>query len=198
MIPIDLFLASNSPRRRELLEQVGVRYATVSVEVDESPLAGEAAEALVQRLALAKAEAGLAMRPDGHQEPVLGADTLVVLDNEPLGKPRDRDAALAMLARLSGRSHQVMTAVALVTDNCREVVLQESRVRFREIAAEERAAYWASGEPADKAGSYGIQGHGALFVEYLEGSYSGVMGLPLFETAQLLARFGINLLASER
>lgn len=198
MIPIDLFLASNSPRRRELLEQVGVRYATVSVEVDESPLAGEAAEALVQRLALAKAEAGLAMRPDGHQEPVLGADTLVVLDNEPLGKPRDREAALAMLARLSGRSHQVMTAVALVTGNRREVVLQESRVRFREIAAEERAAYWASGEPADKAGSYGIQGHGALFVEYLEGSYSGVMGLPLFETAQLLARFGINLLASER
>jgi septum formation protein len=185
-----LVLASASPRRRELLIQIGVRHRVLAVDLDESRLPGETLEDFVQRLAMDKALAGWQALPAVARAAVLGADTLVVLDGEPLGKPADRDDALTMLARLSGRSHEVLTAVALVTPEAR-VRLSRSRVTFRATSAAERLAYWDSGEPADKAGGYGIQGLGAIFVAHLEGSYSGVMGLPLFETAELLVEAGI-------
>jgi septum formation protein len=184
-------LASASPRRRELLAQMGVRHRVLAQDLDERRRPGEPLETYVRRLALDKALAGWHALPAVEQGPVLGADTLVVLDGEPLGKPVDREDALNMLARLSGRSHEVLTAVALVTPEPR-VCLQRSRVTFRAIETAERLAYWASGEPADKAGAYAIQGLGAIFVRQLEGSYSGVMGLPLFETAELLAEAGIH------
>ena len=187
-----LVLASASPRRRELLAQIGVPHRVLAVDLDEGRLPGEAVEAFVQRLALDKALAGWHALPAVERGPVLGADTLVVLDGEPLGKPLDRDDALTMLARLSGRSHEVLTAVALVGPGAPQVRLSRSRVTFRATSAAERRAYWDSGEPADKAGAYGIQGLGAIFVANLEGSYSGVMGLPLFETAGLLAEAGIH------
>jgi septum formation protein len=184
---IDIHLASQSPRRRELLAQIGIRHDVIAVEVDETPCAGEAPAEYVLRLALAKARAGHGLRPD---RPVLGADTAVVQDDRILGKPLDRQDAAAMLAQLSGREHRVLTAVALVGDR-EETRLSVSHVRFRPIDAAEAAAYWATGEPADKAGGYAVQGLGALFVESIGGSYSGVMGLPLFETGELLRRAGI-------
>ncbi len=189
-LPPQIALASRSPRRRELLAQIGVRHRVVDVDVDESPRPAEVAAEYVLRLALAKARAGTG-RVAGL--PVLGADTAVVVDDAILGKPADREDAMAMLRRLSAREHRVLTAVALVGD--REATrLSVSHVRFRAIAAGEAAAYWATGEPADKAGAYAIQGLGALFVESLSGSYSGVMGLPLYETAELLRHAGIDLL----
>jgi septum formation protein len=184
---IDIHLASQSPRRRELLAQIGIRHDVIAVEVDETPRAGEAPAEYVLRLALAKARAGHSLHPD---RPVLGADTAVVQDDRILGKPLDRQDAAAMLAQLSGREHRVLTAVALVGDR-EETRLSVSRVRFRPIDAAEAAAYWETGEPADKAGGYAVQGLGALFVESIGGSYSGVMGLPLFETGELLRRAGI-------
>jgi len=184
---IDIHLASQSPRRRELLAQIGIRHDVLEVEVDETPRGGEAPAEYVLRLALAKARAGHRLRPD---RPVLGADTAVVQDDRILGKPLDRQDAAAMLAQLSGREHRVLTAVALVGDR-EETRLSVSRVRFRPIDAAEAAAYWETGEPADKAGGYAVQGLGALFVESIGGSYSGVMGLPLFETGELLRRAGI-------
>ena len=184
---IDIHLASTSPRRRELLAQIGVRHDVVPVVVDETPRPGEAPAEYVLRLALAKARAGHALRGD---RPVLGADTAVVVDDRILGKPLDRDDALGMLARLAGREHRVLTAVAVVGER-EETRLSVSHVRFRPIDAAEAAAYWATGEPADKAGGYAVQGLGAIFVESIAGSYSGVMGLPLFETGELLRRAGI-------
>lgn len=189
-----LYLASNSPRRRELLDQIGVTHRVLRVEVDESALPGEDAAALVQRLALAKAHAGRAALPHEDGRPVLGADTVVVCDQRILGKPRDRTDALAMLAALSGRRHEVLTAVALADQLREQVLLSRSQVNFRAIPTAEAEAYWASGEPADKAGAYAVQGLGAVFISELNGSYSGVMGLPLFETAQLLEEFGIEIL----
>lgn len=189
-----LYLASNSPRRRALLEQIGISYRVLPVAVDESARPGEPAEELAARLALDKARAGRAGLPSGDARPVLGADTLVVCDGHSVGKPRDRDEALAMLTALSGRSHEVLSAVALIDRSEERVALSCSRVSFRRISRAEAVAYWASGEPADKAGGYAIQGLGAVFVADLTGSYSGVMGLPLFETAQLLHEFGIETL----
>ncbi len=191
-----LYLASSSPRRRVLLDQIGVRYRTLPVSVDETRRAGEPAQDYVTRLALAKARCAWRSLPRAAPAPVLGADTVVVLDGEPLGKPGGRAQALAMLARLSGRRHRVMSAVALVEGDREAVRLNVSRVSFRRISAVEREAYWASGEPADKAGAYAIQGRGAVFVRRLEGSYSGVMGLPLFDTAELLREFGIEVCAA--
>lgn len=190
-----IYLASQSPRRRELLAQLGVGFSVLPVEVDESPVGGEPPEALVQRLAVAKAQAGLARVPAEAPAPVLGSDTEVELDGEVLGKPRDEEDAAAMLARLSGRSHRVLSAVALATPQRVAVRVAVSRVWFRETTAEERAAYCATGEPLDKAGAYAIQGLAAAFVPRLEGSYSGVMGLPLFETAELLGAFGVPVLS---
>lgn len=184
-----LYLASGSPRRRELLTQIGVPFTVVSAPIDESPLPDESAPAYVERLARAKAAAGLA-RVEGPAV-VLGADTAVVLDGRILGKPKNREDAMAMLADLSGREHQVLTAVALSDGLHTQSLCVTSKVRFRAISADEAQRYWASGEPVDKAGGYAIQGLGAVFVTGLSGSYSAVVGLPLSETAELLGTFGI-------
>ncbi|TBU92832.1 Maf family protein [Stutzerimonas kirkiae] len=190
-----LFLASASPRRRELLEQIGVAFSLLPVSIDETPLAAERAEDYVLRIAQEKAEAGrlaLRQRQQGAALFVLGADTSVVLDGRILGKPADCDDALAMLRSLSGREHRVLTAVALVGPDACETCLVESRVGFGEISVQQAGRYWDTGEPADKAGGYAIQGAAAVFVEYLHGSYSAVVGLPLYETARLLGRHGIG------
>ena len=186
-----LHLASASPRRRELLAQIGVPFVTLIASIDETALPGEPAERYVERLAREKALAGRAALSDPADAVVLGADTAVVLDGCILGKPADRAECLATLAALSGREHQVLTAVALASAQRIESRVVASRVRFRPLRAGEAEAYWATGEPCDKAGSYGIQGLAAVFVSQLEGSYSAVVGLPLCETAQLLGEFGI-------
>ncbi len=189
-----VYLASLSPRRHELLLQIGIDHEVVGVDVDERRLAGEPPADYVVRLAAAKAGAAAGSRAVArHPLPVLGADTAVVVDGEVLGKPRDRGEALAMLARLSGRTHEVVTGVALATTAGVFTRVSLSRVGFRELDEGEMACYWASGEPADKAGAYGIQGLGAVFVTRIEGSYSGVVGLPLFETAEMLRGAGIRL-----
>ena len=188
-----VYLASKSPRRHELLDQIGVSHAVIAVEMEEAPLPGEAPEDYARRVALDKARAGRAVRPAGAEVPVLAADTLVTLDGRILGKPRDAGEAAAMLRLLSGRTHRVLTAVALI-GTAERLALSESQVSFRTIPDWEARAYWATGEPADKAGGYAIQGLGALFARELRGSYSGVMGLPLYETALLLAEEGILLL----
>lgn len=189
-----LLLASGSPRRRELLTQIGVPFTTLGTDIDETPLKDETPAAYVERLARGKADAGLLQLANDPAYPtacVLGADTAVVLDGRILGKPADEAEALAMLAALSNREHDVLTAVAVVDEQHCETRVVSSRVRFRPISEPEARAYWASGEPCDKAGSYGIQGLGAVFVENLSGSYSAVVGLPLCETAEMLQRFGI-------
>jgi septum formation protein len=189
-----LLLASGSPRRRELLTQIGVPFSLLSADIDETPLTDETPAAYVLRLARGKADAGLlqlANDPAYSTARVLGADTAVVLDGRILGKPADENEALAMLAALSNREHEVLTAIAVVDEQHCETRVVTSRVRFRAISDDEARRYWVSGEPADKAGGYGIQGLGAVFVENLSGSYSAVVGLPLCETAEILQRFGI-------
>lgn len=186
-----LYLASGSPRRRELLAQIGVPFVTLNAAIDESALPAEPAHGYVERLALEKARAGLASLADNTDAVVLGADTAVVLDGQILGKPQTRSEALAMLAALSGREHQVLTAVALASRTRSAVQVVTSRVTFRPLRPGEAEAYWATGEPCDKAGSYGIQGLAAVFVSQLQGSYSAVVGLPLCETAQMLNEFAI-------
>lgn len=186
-----LYLASASPRRKQLLEQLGLHFEVLAADVDETHHPGEAPADYVLRLAKAKAEAAAARLGDPAAR-VLGADTAVVVGGKVLGKPRDRTDALAMLADLSGRSHHVLSAVALWDRGTLSTALDESRVSFRPISPAQAEAYWATGEPRDKAGGYAIQGLGAVFVERLEGSYSGVMGLPLAETAELLRRAGVG------
>jgi septum formation protein len=181
-------LASASPRRRELLDQLGLNFRCQPVDVDETRRRGESPLDFVQRMALEKAQAGLAV---SEGLPALGADTVVVVGDEVLGKPRDRADAVRMLGMLSGRTHDVYTAVALAAGHDVALRLSDSRVGFRILNQAELEAYVATGEPMDKAGAYAIQGLAAAFIDRLEGSYSGVMGLPLFETAQLLAAAGI-------
>jgi septum formation protein len=188
-----IYHASSSPRRRELLEQIGVDYQPLAVDVPEELLAGETPEVFALRLAVAKARAGRALLADDDPVPVLGADTVVVQDERVLGKPRNKVEGLAMLSQLSASTHQVYTAVALMgADGQVASRLSVNNVSFRATSHEERDAYWNTGEPGDKAGGYGIQGKAAVFIERLEGSYSGVMGLPLFETAELLALFDVK------
>lgn len=184
-----LHLASSSPRRRELLEALGVEFTAGGVDVEELRRDGETPEAMVLRLAIEKAQAA----GTGKADLVLTADTAVVLGDAVFGKPDDRDDALRMLAALSGRTHRVMTGVALRSAKHIETALSITEVRFREILPDEALAYWQSGEPADKAGAYAIQGLGGVFVEAIAGSYSGVVGLPVFETAELLRSAGLEL-----
>lgn len=186
-----LYLASGSPRRRELLTQIGVPFLTQIAPIDENALPDEPASAYVERLAREKAQAGLAALSAADDAVVLGADTAVVLEGRILGKPVDRADALATLQALSGRRHDVLTAVALVSAERTLTQVVTSHVTFRALSVAEIEAYWASGEPQDKAGSYGIQGLAAIFVSELQGSYSAVVGLPLCETAALLAEFAI-------
>ena len=186
-----VYLASASPRRRQLLSQIGVNFQVLSVDVDESIAAGEAAERYVLRLAQAKAAAGLTRRIAARHVPVLGADTAVVTGGAILGKPADCTDAQRMLGLLSAGTHEVLTAVALATDGGVLSHLSRSEVTFREITPGDARDYWNTGESRDKAGGYAIQGYGAVFVSGLRGSYSGVMGLPLFETAQLLRAAGV-------
>ena len=193
-----VYLASGSPRRRELLQQIGVSFRVVGMAVDETVLPGETPLAYVSRLAAAKAEAGWERSRDAHPVPVLAADTAVVLDGKILGKPADGQDAESMLGRLSGRTHEVLTAIALRTASGFRSRVSRSEVTFRSIAAAEARAYWETGEPSDKAGAYAIQGRGAIFIADLRGSYSGVMGLPLFETAELLRDAGFVLLGANR
>lgn len=186
-----LYLASSSPRRRELLTQIGLSFHLVSGNIDETPQDAETPAAYVERLARGKALAGLTMLAQRPDVCVLGADTAVVLDGRILGKPVDREDSLAMLRALSGRQHQVLTAVAVADRDRCEVRVVASSVSFRRICEAEAEAYWATGEPQDKAGGYAIQGLAAIFVSRVEGSYSAVVGLPLCETAELLADFSI-------
>ena len=189
-----LYLASGSPRRRELLTQIGVPFSTVSAAIDETPLLNESPVAYVERLAREKALAGreqLRASISHHHFCVLGADTAVVLDDRILGKPVDQADALAMLMGLSGREHEVLTAVAINDAQRCETRVVRSCVTFRAISEDEASRYWASGEPHDKAGGYAIQGLAAVFVANLNGSYSAVVGLPVCETAELLGHFGI-------
>ena len=196
--PLDrgIYLASRSPRRRELLSQIGVRYHLLLFrsrpdsppDVDESVLANEQPDAYVERVARAKVQAGwrLLRLRNLPFAPVLAADTTVALDGQILGKPADRKEAAEMLAALSGRRHDVFTAVALMRDERIDSAVSRSEVQFRQLSPEDIAQYIATGECDDKAGAYAIQGRAARFIMELRGSYSGVMGLPLFETGQLL------------
>ncbi|MCX8958586.1 Maf family protein [Erwinia psidii] len=184
---ISLYLASASPRRRELLTQLGLHFASLSSSIEEVKSPDESAEAYVCRLAREKAQAGLAIAE--HDLPVLGADTIVVLNNDILEKPVDEQAARAMLVKLSGQTHVVMTAVALVDRHQQLDCLVTTEVTFRALTSEDIASYVASGEPMDKAGAYGIQGKGGNFVRKINGSYHAVVGLPLVETVELLEHF---------
>jgi len=188
----DIILASESPRRRELLDLIGVRYGVLAAGVDESVLGDESPEQHVVRLALAKAVAGRERGGDGL--PVLGADTVVLLDEAILGKPRTAAEAADMLRRLAGRAHHVLSAVAVIAcDGTVGQRLNRTSVEFGDIPARWIDQYCRSGEPMDKAGAYAIQGRMAQWVRRIDGSYSGVMGLPLFETAELLRECGVNL-----
>jgi septum formation protein len=190
-VPDFVYLASASPRRRELLRQIGVPFRVITGEVDERLLMDEAPVDYVSRLAAAKAHAGWQRCGEPADASVLAADTAVVLDGLILGKPLDRGDAEHMLGKLSGRTHEVLTAVALRSPAALKTRVSRSLVTFRPIDAAEARAYWDTGEPCDKAGGYAIQGYAAVFVADLQGSYSGVMGLPLFETVELLKSAGL-------
>ena len=195
-----IYLASKSPRRRDLLRQIGVNFDVLTfragergedADVDETPLPGEAVERYVERLALAKAQAGMrrVLWRKLLPHPVLAADTTLEVDGEIVGKPHDAAEAHAILERLSGRRHRVLTAVAMSDGERTRSRLSVSEVAFRRLSEHDIRRYVATGEPFDKAGAYGIQGRAGAFVEHLVGSYSGVMGLPLHDTVVLLRRF---------
>ncbi|HCT5367834.1 TPA: septum formation inhibitor Maf [Citrobacter koseri] len=183
----DVYLASGSPRRQELLAQLGVSFARIVTGIEETRGEGESAQQYVSRLAREKAQAGVAQT--ARDLPVLGADTIVILNGEVLEKPRDAEHAVHMLRKLSGQTHQVMTAVALADGQYVLDCLVVTEVTFRALSDEDIAGYVASGEPMDKAGAYGIQGQGGCFVRKINGSYHAVVGLPLVETYELLSNF---------
>lgn len=200
--PNIIYLASKSPRRRELLKQIGVQFELLlmrelapRIDVDESPRIGESAHAYVERVVKVKAAIALKVLLERKltPRPVLTADTTVTFDGEILGKPEDRDDAVRMLKRLSGETHQVLTAVMITTSDGDFTALTTSFVTFAPIGEEEIRRYVDTGEPMDKAGAYGVQGRAARFIAKLSGSYSGVVGLPLFETTGLLRQAGIQL-----
>ena len=187
---VQIILASASPRRKELLDQIKVTYKVHPVDLDETPLPNETPLDYVQRLAAEKSAACIAQLKT--EIPVLAADTAVILGNVIMGKPKNQADALAMLTQLSGKNHQVYSAISLRgCEHSQAVSITE--VTFRRLTEREMLDYWRSGEPVDKAGSYAIQGMGSMFVESIKGSFSGVVGLPLFETAELLSKQGIEL-----
>ncbi len=183
-----LLLASNSPRRREMLTRLGIEYLLAPAEVDETTATGEPAREAARRLALAKANASAQTHPGWV---VLAADTLVTLDSRVLGKPSDGDEAATMLTELAGREHQVVTGWCLIAEGRRLCGLSETTVRFRALSPQEIVAYLASGEPMDKAGAYAVQGLGAALVEEVRGSYTNVVGLPLSEVMAALLELGV-------
>ena len=190
---MDIHLASSSPRRHEILTAMGLRFTAAGVDIDETRYEGEPVADMVVRLAIAKAAAA---RENLDQSlPIIGADTAVVIGDQVLGKPGSQDEAVQMLASLSGRSHTVLTGVALDYAGVVRTTTSLTQVRFREISPDEAQSYWQSGEPLDKAGAYAVQGVAGIFVEELSGSYSGVVGLPVFETAALLADAGLEVLS---
>ena len=182
-----IYLASASPRRKQLLATLDVDFKQFSVDADETPLESESATELVTRLACLKAQTGVNL---GYTDrPVLGSDTIVVLDGKALGKPLDKQDGIAMLSALSGRTHQVMTAIAIADSSNMACELVTTEVTFKQLSKQEIENYWASGEPQDKAGSYGIQGLAGQFVTNINGSYFSVVGLPLYETKQLIDKY---------
>lgn len=195
-VATQIYLASQSPRRRELLQQIGIKFRVLVPDVNEAPLPREAPADYVERIARIKAEVTwmrvVERRMKRH--PVLAADTAVILGRRILGKPQSDAEATTMLQALSGRTHQVISAVAMVHEGKIKLVRSESAVTFRRLAPGEIAQYVLSGEPQDKAGAYAIQGLATVFISRIDGSYSGVMGLPLFETSRLLKSFGVQVL----
>lgn len=191
-----IYLASQSPRRRELLEQIGIAHKVIKVDIDETPAENETPQEYVVRMAVEKARHAYIQ----HQElPLLAADTSVIFQDRIMGKPVNRQDFLEMMQLLSNQTHQVLTAIAVTGSNNTEsqilkTRLSTSHVTFRNIPEVEATQYWQTGEPRDKAGGYGIQGLGAVFIREIKGSYSGIMGLPLYETADLLAEFGVHTL----
>ncbi|HIL94019.1 MAG TPA: septum formation inhibitor Maf [Cycloclasticus sp.] len=186
-----IILASASPRRAQLLQQIGVKFDIKAVDIDETPLSDESAEDYVRRLAIEKAQAARVFYPNSDVL-IIGSDTSVVVDGEILGKPDDKQHAFAMLRKLSGRTHKVLTAVAMLGQATLSVV-NVNQVTFETLSNDDLEWYWATDEPTGKAGAYAIQGKAAIFITRLEGSFSGVMGLPLYETAQLLKQHGLTL-----
>ena len=182
-----IILASASPRRAELLDQVGITYDIQSVDINEDPMPNESATDLVQRLAIEKSQA-----IKNANKPVIGSDTLGLIGDQLLVKPTDVAHSIKMLSAMSGNWHEILTAVAVTYKDNTSVLLNRNRVLFRQISQDEMIRYWETGEPQDKAGSYAVQGIAAMFIERIEGSYSGIMGLPLFETMQLLNDLGIT------
>jgi septum formation protein len=199
-----IYLASKSPRRRELLRQIGVEFELLMLRdepgrpgaVTEIPHPGEDPEVYVKRIAREKAESGwqAVMGRKLPLRPVLAADTTVTIDGKILGKPADAAEAMDMLRSLSGRTHHVLTAIVVIADDAMTEALSRSEVRFADLSEASLRAYCATNEPYDKAGAYGVQGYAAQFIEHISGSYSGIMGLPLFETAKLLQLAGIKTL----
>ncbi|WP_419812148.1 Maf family protein [Bacterioplanoides sp.] len=192
------YLASASPRRRELLTQIGVQFKLAPVDIDETPQPGEDAKRYVERLALEKAQTALASLNDPEEAVVLGSDTSVIIDNQIRTKPHSAADAKRMLQQLSGNRHQVFTAVAVISQQQQKVISVATDVVFRTLSETEIDAYIATGEPMDKAGSYGIQGKGAILVDHIHGSYSNVVGLPLTETAALLTEFSIKVWSEDQ
>ena len=189
-----IYLASQSPRRRELLSQIGVQFQTIHADIDETPLQNEAPIDYVIRMAREKALTAAVKHQD---KPLLAADTTVVCNNNILGKPQDQQHFRKMMDCLSGNTHQVITAIAVIQGSARDSLVtatSASTVRFRELTVSEIETYWQAGEPADKAGGYAIQGLAAAFISEIQGSYSGIMGLPLFETAELLKKFAVDVI----
>jgi septum formation protein len=184
-----LILASQSPRRAELLQQIGIPFSQYSVDIDESVRVGEKPEAYVQRMAQEKSSLGY-QRAQTNQV-VLGADTIVVSNNRILGKPKDKNDGVRMLGILSDNTHQVFTGVTITSTKQQKTVIVETKVCFGPLSSQQIQWYWQTGEPQDKAGGYGIQGLGGQFVKHIKGSYSAVVGLPLYQTRILLTEFGI-------
>jgi len=193
-----IILASASPRRRELLQQIGIKAIAQAVDIDETKKPDESVKKYVERLAMEKAQRGFDVIDNDDLLPVLGSDTIVEIDGEVLGKPEDRQHAKDILMRLSGQQHEVHTSVAIVTADKKVMTTSSSHVQFKKLETSEIENYLATGEADDKAGAYAIQGIAAQFVKNINGSFSGVMGLPLYETVELLKQCGVNPLAAKK